>query len=73
MSWKSGSSLADSIIDAIEAEVPDFETRKRIYKPIIEAFEDHDCDTLDGCEDEDGAFNETLKELHPDWYEDEDN
>ncbi len=62
MGWASGSELASEIVKAIKVEIPDAKRRKRIYKKIITAFENADCDTLDECEGEDPAFDAALKE-----------
>jgi hypothetical protein len=73
MGWCSGSQLFSDVIDVISQNVPDEEDRVVIYKGLISAFEEFDWDTQDECVGEDSAYDSALKELHPEWYEDEDN
>lgn len=65
MSWSSGSSLMDEVIIALRP-VKDAKVRKAVYTPLIEAFEDMDCDTLSECLRNDSAFDEAYREAHPD-------
>jgi hypothetical protein len=39
---------------------------------LIEIFEDEDWDTQDECMDVDEAYDEALRLLHPDWFDEED-
>lgn len=71
MGWASGSSLMSEIISAIQPHMPDEGARKEVYKVLINAFEDQDWDTQDECEGEDPAYDAALEELHPEWYEEE--
>lgn len=71
MGWASGSRLMNKIIGALKkAEVTE-ETRAEVYKAIIPAFENEDCDTLDECSDSDRVFKKVLRELNLEMYEDE--
>jgi hypothetical protein len=71
MGWSSGTELFSSVITSAKKSMPDAETRKMFYKEVINAFEDQDWDTQDECVGVDTAFDEALKELHPNWYKDE--
>lgn len=71
MGWASGSSLMDGIISAIKGKVPDYKTRKEIYKAIINEMESADWDTQDECMGSDKAYDAALKSLHPNWYEED--
>lgn len=71
MGWASGSRVMSEIIAAIQPHLPDENARKEVYKILINVFEDDDWDTQDECEGEDPAFDAALAELHPDWYEEE--
>lgn len=71
MGWSSGSEIMNRVIAAVKPHVTDFETRKSIYTPIIEALEDGDWDTQDESVGEDDAFDSALKDLHPSWYDEE--
>lgn len=51
MGWASGSELAEEIWDIVRPYIPNGDQgRKLIARDIIEAFENHDCDTMDECE-----------------------
>lgn len=72
MGWSSGSELFSEIISAVKPVVPDDALRQKIYAAIIPSFEDQDWDTQDECLGEDPAYDAAIKELHPDWGDDED-
>lgn len=57
MGWASGSRVMKAVIEGIRPVVPD-EQRVAVYVALIRAFEDHDCDTLNECFDDDPAFLE---------------
>lgn len=67
MGWSSGSELMSTVISVIQPHIPDADVRKNVYKPLIAAFEDMDCDTMGECQDEDPAFDAALREVHPHW------
>lgn len=69
MGWASGSGLFSDVITAIKPAIKDEVRRKELYKKLIQSFENADWDTQNECEGEDRAFDNALKELHPDWYE----
>lgn len=71
MGWASGSRLFSGVISVIKEYVDCEKERKDIYMDLIAEFEEFDWDTQDECIGEDPAYDEALKELHPDWYEDE--
>lgn len=66
MGWSSGSRLFDTVIQAISNEVSDVEARKRIYRPLIDSFEEMDWDTQDECQGLDPAYDELYNERYPD-------
>lgn len=67
MGWASATEIVEKIIVSAKKSIPDKQTRKQFYKEIIEAFEDADWDTQDECLTKDKAFDEAIKEIHPDW------
>lgn len=71
MGWASGSRLFSEVIDVIKKAVPDEDERIDIYMGLIDAFEDADWDTQDECMGQDPAYDAALKELHPEWYDDD--
>jgi len=78
MGWASGSSVMNEIIEVVHKEIPDdeqnnFGLRKRLYKGIIKALQSHDWDTEDESLGVDPAFDQALEEIHPDWFEKEEN
>lgn len=71
MGWASGSGLFGEIIDAVKPVVKAKKARVKLYKKLISAFEDHDWDSQQECEGEDPAYDQALRELHPDWFEED--
>lgn len=63
MGWGSGSTLMSRIISDFQKQGIDPETRKRVYKILIPAFEAQDWDTQDDCWDEDPVFDQVLETL----------
>jgi len=72
MGWSSGSRLMSYIIESLDEHVDDMDTKRRIYLDLIEAFEDMDCDTLMECAEDSVEFKVALKEIHPDWFDEDD-
>lgn len=72
MGWSRGSEVMNSIIAAVQPHVADQKVRESIYRPIIDVLEDGDWDTQNESEGLDPAFDAVIREMHPDWYEDED-
>lgn len=71
MGWASASRIMNQVIDAIKPSIADFDVRKTVYTPIIEALEDGDWDTQDESLGKDDAFDAALKDLHPGRYDEE--
>lgn len=61
MGWASGSGLMSEIIDGLKPLLPATERRK-VYKVLIECFENNDCDTLMECVEQDGAYEAAFRE-----------
>jgi len=72
MGWGSGSYLMIDIIRALKRARISPKDRTKIYKVLIPAFEDHDCDTLYECVDDDAAFKQVYEKLNPPEEYDED-
>lgn len=72
MGWSSGSSLFSDVAEIIAENVVDDNIRKLIYMGLIEAFQNHDCDTLDECTDIDPVLDTLLGALIGADEEDED-
>lgn len=71
MSWSSGSVLMNNIIDELERVIPDDQERAEVFKVLIEAFEDFDCDNLYDCHGNDAAFDMAWEDIYPEDDEDE--
>ena len=71
MGWASGSGIFTEVITSAKKFIKDKKARKKFYKNVMAAFEDHDWDTQQECEGLDPVFDELLRETHPDWYEDD--
>jgi hypothetical protein len=65
MGWSGGSDLFEAVIKATKKQVKSKKKRKKIYRPILAAFEQHDWDNLDECEGLDKAYDEIVAELYP--------
>jgi hypothetical protein len=74
MGWTSESMtrLFGRIVENLEEEVPDIDTREGIYRVLIPIFEDEDCNTLEDILGEDVAFDSVFEELYPELIEEED-
>lgn len=72
MGWASGSRVMTDIIRAVRKVKIDRPVKVALYKQIIRALEDNDWDTQDECLELDDCFDEAMKELHPTWFEHED-
>ena len=68
MGWSRGSTVASSIIEGLQKVIRDDEVRRKAYVKIIKALEDADWDCQNECEGMDKAFDQALKDIHPDWY-----
>lgn len=65
MGWASGGELADQMIKIISKHVPDDKVRRKIYKKMINAFEEMDCDTLMECKGIDPTFDYVFDKMYP--------
>lgn len=74
MGWSTGSEIFSGLIEVLKDKVDDVPLREEIYDVLIPLFEDHDCDTLDECIDEDIAFKNSFIRIYPETeLEEEDN
>jgi hypothetical protein len=65
MGWAVGSILMNAIIGTVRINVPNPVARRRIYRDIVKAFDEHDWDTHAECLGADPTFDDVLEELHP--------
>ena len=65
MGWSRGTALMESVMTAAIKAIPADDTRKEFYKRVIDAFEDADWDNQEECMGRDDAFDDAMKELHP--------
>lgn len=65
MGWSSGSRLMSVVIETIKENCDREGQREQIYKDLIIAFEDMDCDTLYECMGTDISFDIAMKTLYP--------
>jgi len=70
MGWSSGSDLMRWIIEDLKTIVKDNKLRKKIYVCLINNFENEDWDTQDEVREIDESFDKALEELHPEWFND---
>lgn len=70
MGWCTGSGLLGDIIMSTKKVVPT-KHRKELYKLFVNHFENYDCDTIHECCGIDKQFDEALKEMYPEWFEEQ--
>lgn len=66
MGWASGSDLLSDLIEIIEEHCHPDTDKVALFKEIIIAFEDHDCDTTCECLAQSPNFDIAFEELYPD-------
>ena len=74
MGWGGGTQIAGDMIRSIEDYVPQPFARFEIYKDLIAALENADCDNLDNlgeCIGISDVFDEALKKHDPRWFDDD--
>ena len=73
MGWSSDSLLRlfGRIVEELEDEIPDIDTRVSVYRTLIPIFEDEECNTLEDILGEDVAFDSVFEELYPELTEEE--
>lgn len=71
MGWGSGTSLFYDVICTLQVEITDATLRQRIYVKLIRAFMGHDWDNMQECMDYDPAYDAALREVEPEWFEDD--
>jgi len=71
MGWSSGSSLVIDMIEIVEEFVPK-KNRVEFYRDMIPAFEERDWDNLDEAMGISEYFDKAAKELHPKFFEEDD-
>lgn len=65
MGAASASELMSDVCAALIRHKVSVKVRKRIYKDLIPAWEDYDCDTLYEIVDEDPAFKSVFQTMNP--------
>lgn len=68
MGWASGSQLLSAVLDATLKHIPK-NKRTKAVKDLVEAFEEHDCDTIEEVWDDHPIVKKVCLEMHPDRYE----
>ncbi len=71
MGWSEGTSLFSDIITVLKPVIPSRINRKNVYKKLIKVFDKTDWDGGQECLGLDKAYDDALKELHKDWFEDD--
>jgi hypothetical protein len=63
MGWSGGTEIMVVMIDTLMKVIAKPGTRRRIYRPVIEALRDRDWDTEEECLGMDPAFDSVLKQI----------
>jgi hypothetical protein len=69
MGWSSGTAVVSDMIDIIQSNVEDYDTRVEMYVELIEAFRNHDWDNYEEVLGEDEAYDEAYDRLFPEYKE----
>jgi hypothetical protein len=70
--WAAGSELMSVIIGAVKKHTKADKARRKFYKPIIEAFIGHGCDTFTKCWTSTASLTPLIKKIYSDDFEDDD-
>lgn len=71
MGWASGSLLMSSIIEVMNEVNVGPDDKKVIYERLIDLFMDYDCDTIHECLGEDEIFDQALRTVDPEAFEED--
>jgi hypothetical protein len=63
MGWSGGYRLMGQVIEAVKGHVPEA-SKPDVYRSLIAAFEDHDCDTLDDCRGVDPVYDNLMDDRY---------
>ena len=66
MAWSNGTSIFEEIAAVLRANVPDYESRRDIYRELITIFEDNGAELAEIYESVDEAFDDIWREMYPD-------
>lgn len=72
MGWSSGTELMENFALRLKKSRINAEIRKKVYLILVDEMEAMDWDNVNEVEGLDKALDEALVELHPEYYEDED-
>lgn len=70
MGWGSGSRLMDDVMVGLNQKGVADSVRETVYRVLIPAMQDRDWDTEMDCMGKDDVYDDTLKDLHPEWFAD---
>jgi len=70
MGWSSGSDIAEVVIRLVRRYVPK-DKRRAFFRSFVKEMYNHDWDGESDVEGRDPDFDAVLKELNPDWYDDD--
>ncbi len=71
MGWAGGSDIACVVIQQAKTHIKNKKARTKFYEAFYDVMTDHDWDTKGESERIDPLWDELLKDLHPDWYEED--
>ena len=72
MGWGSGSRLMNDVMVGLNQNGVADSVRGTVYRVLIPAMQARDWDTELDCMGTDDVYDATLRALHPEWFEDED-
>jgi hypothetical protein len=61
MGWAGGSEIGERIAKVVEKVVPNIDAKRKIYKAMLDALSENDCDTLAELKDIDPILDQLLE------------
>jgi len=71
MSWGGGGDIASDMIKSFQKHVPGRWARMRLYYDLIKSLESQDWDDYCDLLGRDRAFDDIMKQIHPDHWEEQ--
>lgn len=72
MGWGSGAQLMSAIIRGLLKQNMDEPNREAVYRVLIPEFQGMDWDTEGDVIGQDPSFDNVLREMYPEWFEESD-
>jgi hypothetical protein len=68
MGWSSGTEIMNALIMSVQGRMT-HDDKVAFFQEAINIFEDNDWDSLEECLGEDDAFDEAVRNIRPEYFE----